>query len=209
MLTIVLKEGAAPVTLNLAQDVVAIGRSKDNQIVLKNIKASRRHARIERVGATYQITDLGSGNGTKVNGKKIDFQALNKGDEIAIGDARLTLKAIDDGPDAMDAPDEDEIKISDDTDDKLDLVDEPDTEKIQWSEAETEVQAPSVKAPFPEIPLMPTGGVTVETLPAFKKAGADAFGVGSPLFDPKQVAAGNWGWFRDQAARFAEAWKTA
>jgi 2-dehydro-3-deoxyphosphogluconate aldolase/(4S)-4-hydroxy-2-oxoglutarate aldolase len=67
----------------------------------------------------------------------------------------------------------------------------------------------ALKAPFPEIPLMPTGGVTVETLPAFKKAGAEAFGVGGPLFDPKQVAAGNWGWFREQAARFAEAWKNS
>jgi predicted component of type VI protein secretion system len=142
MLTLIVKEGGAPVTLQLEHDVIAIGRSKENNIVIKNIKASRRHARIERIGATYQITDLGSGNGTKVNGKKIDFQALNKGDEIAIGDARITLKAIDDGPDAMDAPD-DEIKISDDTDDKLDLVDEP---TQQWSEAETEVQAPSVKA---------------------------------------------------------------
>lgn len=64
----------------------------------------------------------------------------------------------------------------------------------------------AVKAPFPEIPLMPTGGVTVETLPAFKKAGADAFGVGGPLFDPKQVAAANWDWFREQAARFAQAY---
>jgi len=64
----------------------------------------------------------------------------------------------------------------------------------------------ALKAPFPEIPLMPTGGVTVETLPLFKKAGADAFGVGGPLFDPKQVAAGNWGWFREQAARFAQAY---
>ena len=147
MLTLILKEGAGPVTLQLSEDVIAIGRSKENNIVLKNIKASRRHARIERIGATYQITDLGSGNGTKVNGKKIDFQALNKGDEIAIGDARLTLKAIDDGPDAMDV--DDEIKISDDTDDKLDLVDEPEgeTEKIEWSEAETEVQAPAVKKP--------------------------------------------------------------
>jgi predicted component of type VI protein secretion system len=142
MLTLILKENGAPVTLQMEHDVIAIGRSKENNIVIKNIKASRRHARIERIGATYQITDLGSGNGTKVNGKKIDFQALNKGDEIAIGDARITLKAIDDGPDAMDAPDE-EIKISDDTDDKLDLVDEP---TQQWSEQETEVQAPSVQA---------------------------------------------------------------
>jgi predicted component of type VI protein secretion system len=152
MLTLILKEGAGPVTLQLSEDVIAIGRSKENNIVLKNIKASRRHARIERIGATYQITDLGSGNGTKVNGKKIDFQALNKGDEIAIGDARLTLKAIDDGPDAMDV--DEEIKISDDTDDKLDLVDEPDadTEKIEFSEAETEVQAPAVKKPTAAAP---------------------------------------------------------
>jgi len=64
----------------------------------------------------------------------------------------------------------------------------------------------ALKAPFPEIPLMPTGGVTVQTLPLFKKAGADAFGVGGPLFDPKEVAAGNWGWFREQAARFAQAY---
>ncbi len=65
----------------------------------------------------------------------------------------------------------------------------------------------AVKAPFPEIPLMPTGGVTVETLPAFRAAGADAFGVGSPLFDPRQAAAGNWDWFRQQAARFLQAYE--
>ncbi|HXJ71689.1 MAG TPA: bifunctional 4-hydroxy-2-oxoglutarate aldolase/2-dehydro-3-deoxy-phosphogluconate aldolase, partial [Candidatus Dormibacteraeota bacterium] len=64
----------------------------------------------------------------------------------------------------------------------------------------------AIKAPFPEIPLMPTGGITVETLPAFMQAGADAFGAGGPLFDPKQAAAGNWDWFRLQAARFAQAY---
>jgi len=67
----------------------------------------------------------------------------------------------------------------------------------------------AIKAPFPEIPLMPTGGVTVETLPAFKQAGADAFGAGGPLFDPKQAAAGNWDWFRQQAARFVQAYASA
>ena len=65
----------------------------------------------------------------------------------------------------------------------------------------------ALKAPFPQIPLMPTGGVTVETLPDFKKAGADAFGVGGSLFDPKQVAAGNWNFFREQASRFAHAYR--
>jgi len=64
----------------------------------------------------------------------------------------------------------------------------------------------ALKAPFPHIPLMPTGGVTVETLPAFKKAGADAFGVGGSLFDPRQAAAENWDFFREQAARFVHAY---
>ena len=175
MLTLILKENGAPVTLQMEQDVIAIGRAKEINIVIKNIKASRRHARIERIGATYQITDLGSGNGTKVNGKKIDFQALNKGDEIAIGDARITLKAIDDGPDAMDAVD-DEIKISDDTDDKLDLVDEPeaDTEKIEFSEAETEVQAPAVKKPTAAAPKAAPGK------PGLNKPGLSKPAAGAP-----------------------------
>jgi pSer/pThr/pTyr-binding forkhead associated (FHA) protein len=160
MLTLIVKEGAAPVTLQLSEDVVAIGRSKENNIVLKNIKASRRHARIERIGATYQITDLGSGNGTKVNGKKIDFQSLKKGDEIAIGDARITLKGIDDGPDAMDADEgvPEEIKLQDETDSELKIAEESETEKIEWSEAETEVQAPAVKAkPSPGKPAAKPG----------------------------------------------------
>jgi len=178
MLTLILKEGAGPVTLQLNDDVIAIGRSKENNIVLKNIKASRRHARIERIGATYQITDLGSGNGTKVNGKKIDFQALNKGDEIAIGDARLTLKAIDEGPDAMDAID-DEIKIQDDTDTELKIADDADTEKIEWSEAETEVQAPSVTS-------KPAPGKPAAAKPGAKAAPAPKPGLKKPLGKPGQ-----------------------
>src|SRR5258708_11084334 len=155
MLTLILKEAASPVTYNLEEDVITIGRSKENNIVLKNIKSSRRHARIERIGATYQITDLGSGNGTKVNGKKIDFHTLQKGDEIKISDAMITLKSIDESVDAMDVSDgddelkikdDDEIKISEDTDNKLEIVGEQvsdkDTEKISWSAAETHAQPP-------------------------------------------------------------------
>jgi pSer/pThr/pTyr-binding forkhead associated (FHA) protein len=183
MLTIVLKEGAKTVTLNLEEDVINIGRAKENKIVLKNIKCSRRHARIERIGATYQVTDLGSGNGTKVNGAKIDFHTLKKGDEIKIGDAALTLKSIDDGVDAMDIEDDakdesDEIKIADDTDDhQLEIVGESDakeTEKIAWSESETEVQVPSVTAkpaakPAPAKPAPAKPGAAPAGRPQLKK----------------------------------------
>lgn len=162
MLTLILKEGANPVTFNLEEDVITIGRSKENNIVLKNIKASRRHSRIERTGAVYQITDLGSGNGTKVNGSKIDIHALKKNDEIKIGDAIITVKAIDEGVDALDVDDGgDELKLQDDTDHKLEIVGEDssdkDTEKIAWSEAETEVQAPAVKAKPAAKPLTRPG----------------------------------------------------
>jgi 2-dehydro-3-deoxyphosphogluconate aldolase/(4S)-4-hydroxy-2-oxoglutarate aldolase len=64
----------------------------------------------------------------------------------------------------------------------------------------------SLRGPLPHIPLMPTGGVTVESLPAFRNAGAVAFGVGTPLFDPARAAAGDWPWFRTQAERFVAAW---
>jgi 2-dehydro-3-deoxyphosphogluconate aldolase/(4S)-4-hydroxy-2-oxoglutarate aldolase len=67
----------------------------------------------------------------------------------------------------------------------------------------------ALKAPLAHVPLMPTGGVTVDTLGDFKRAGADAFGVGGPLFDRARAAAGDWGWFRDQAARFVAAYEGA
>jgi 2-dehydro-3-deoxyphosphogluconate aldolase/(4S)-4-hydroxy-2-oxoglutarate aldolase len=67
----------------------------------------------------------------------------------------------------------------------------------------------NVKAPLPQIRLVPTGGVTVETLREYKLAGADGFGVGSPLFAKPRVAARDWGWVEEQARRFALAYRGA
>lgn len=60
----------------------------------------------------------------------------------------------------------------------------------------------NVKAPLPHIKLLPTGGVSLETLPAFVKAGADGFGVGSPLFDTGRIAAGDWAWLEARCRAF-------
>ena len=43
-----------------------------------------------------------------------------------------------------------------------------------------------VRAPLPQIPLMPTGGITLQNIQEFKKAGAVAFGIGGSLVDAKQ-----------------------
>ncbi len=105
MLTLQLTEGGRSQTLQLEQDLITIGRSKENTIVIPNKKVSRKHARIERVGATYQVTDLESGNGTRINGEKVGFHALSKGDEIKVGDAFLKVQGIDEGPDRIELDD--------------------------------------------------------------------------------------------------------
>ena len=70
-----------------------IGRSPDNDIVLSDAKVSRHHAVITDDGRTFLITDLGSANGVRVLGKRIDPSVeLREGDRIRIGDQEFTLE---------------------------------------------------------------------------------------------------------------------
>ena len=63
----------------------------------------------------------------------------------------------------------------------------------------------ALKAPFPHIDLVPTGGVNLETIGEFLKAGAAAVGVGGELIDAKSVAAGEYGVITERARRYREA----
>ena len=67
----------------------------------------------------------------------------------------------------------------------------------------------ALKAPLPHIKLLPTGGVDLKTLPDFLKAGADGFGIGSPLFDRKRVESCDWTWLEAQCRAFGEAYRQA
>ena len=71
--------------------------------------------------------------------------------------------------------------------------------------------APAAKPAFrslgeflPHIPLLPTGGIDLETLPAYAQAGAAGFGVGSPLFRRAQVEAGDWAGIEARCRAFRE-----
>jgi pSer/pThr/pTyr-binding forkhead associated (FHA) protein len=68
---------------------ISVGRSSDNDIRLSDELVSRRHANIDRQGIGFMITDLGSTNGTFVNGQPVRQQPLRDGDEIRIGDTRV------------------------------------------------------------------------------------------------------------------------
>ena len=62
------------------------GRSKDNEIVLPDANASRVHVRFSQdATGKWKVTDLGSTNGTQLNGSLVSSAILRKGDEITIG----------------------------------------------------------------------------------------------------------------------------
>ena len=84
----VLAEGKRMV---VASSGATIGRSRDCDVVLADPNVSRRHAELIPDGhGGWQVRDLGSTNGVKVNGRKIDGPAaLESGDRIALGTADL------------------------------------------------------------------------------------------------------------------------
>jgi len=66
-----------------------IGRAEDNDICLQNRGISRHHAVITATVRGYVLRDLGSQNGTLVNGERVTERVLSDGDQIALGDGRL------------------------------------------------------------------------------------------------------------------------
>jgi len=79
--------------LVLGDAVVDIGRGSAAGLILDADSISRKHARIERFGGGHRIVDLGSTNGTYVNGVRIKEQILTDGDRIGIGKALLKYMA--------------------------------------------------------------------------------------------------------------------
>lgn len=72
---------------------LTIGRAEDNDLKLLDPKSSRHHALIKREGALFVVTDLGSANGTWVNGVRLTGpHTLRHGERITIGDAELTYQ---------------------------------------------------------------------------------------------------------------------
>ncbi|TMD58592.1 MAG: DUF2662 domain-containing protein [Chloroflexi bacterium] len=72
---------------------ISIGRAPDNDIVLDDRRVSRRHAEVRLRLGKHTLYDLGSTNGTFVNGKKVNEIALSEGDRITFGAATLIYHA--------------------------------------------------------------------------------------------------------------------
>lgn len=77
---------------------VIVGRSSDLDMVLVEEMVSRKHARIELRGGVVHVEDMGSTNGTFVNGERIDRASLVEGDRLLIGTSILKLVLLEEPP---------------------------------------------------------------------------------------------------------------
>lgn len=77
----------------VGDEPVVIGRLADCDVVLRDEGVSRRHAEIRRQGHDIVLVDLGSMNGTKLNGAGVRQHRLADGDEIVVGSSRLRFEA--------------------------------------------------------------------------------------------------------------------
>jgi hypothetical protein len=72
---------------------VTLGRSRQCEIVLDDPNVSRQHAEIRPRGGSWVLTDLGSTNGSSVNGRRIDGpEVLKPGDELEFGTSQMTFE---------------------------------------------------------------------------------------------------------------------
>lgn len=85
------EEGLA---LNLIEGTYTIGRARENSFVLKDIACSRKHLEVRVDASRVRVVDLGSGNGSRVNGKRVAELDLKNGDRIEIGGSVLVFTAM-------------------------------------------------------------------------------------------------------------------
>jgi hypothetical protein len=81
--------GSIPVHFDLGGALIGIGRASDNDVIVDDPMVSRHHCQLKLQHGAYSFTDLGSRNGSTINGEPVSQVALGPGDLIRIGDTEL------------------------------------------------------------------------------------------------------------------------
>jgi pSer/pThr/pTyr-binding forkhead associated (FHA) protein len=92
-LLVVVRGPNAGARLALVKDVTTAGRHPDADMFLDDVTVSRRHAEFARIDSTFRIRDVGSLNGTYLNGQRVEDAALTNGDEVQIGRYKMAFYA--------------------------------------------------------------------------------------------------------------------
>jgi len=85
----ILDEKDTRTVFDLETPSVIVGRAAESNIPVLDLRASREHCRVERHGEQFLLIDLGSQNGTRLNGHLVERARLKPGDLIGVGSARL------------------------------------------------------------------------------------------------------------------------
>lgn len=85
-------EGVPPDGLYALRRTARIGRSEESEIVLLDPSVSRAHAVVEVAGGNAHVRDLGSTNGTFLNGRRVESERLREGDELRFGNTRMRVE---------------------------------------------------------------------------------------------------------------------
>lgn len=93
MSRLVLLQGGEVTPYSIKEGRTLIGRHPECEIQLDSTKLSRKHAAIERSGESFILEDLGSGNGSFINGKRVETPtALSNGDRVRLGPIRFRFE---------------------------------------------------------------------------------------------------------------------
>jgi hypothetical protein len=84
--------GGRPVQFDLGGALISVGRASDNDVIVDDPMVSRHHCQLKLQHGAYSFADLGSRNGSRVNGQPVSEIALGPGDRIEIGDTEIEFQ---------------------------------------------------------------------------------------------------------------------
>ncbi len=86
---VVATDGQSPVRFDLGGPLITVGRASDNDVIVDDPLVSRHHCQLKLQHGAYGLVDLGSRNGSMVNGQAVQQVALGPGDLIRIGNTSI------------------------------------------------------------------------------------------------------------------------
>ena len=87
-------ESSSPEVIEVSKVPFTIGRSEDCDYAVASSRVSRAHAEISKAAGAYLLRDLGSTNGTFVNGQPIESMMLASGDRLSLGGLEMVFHLL-------------------------------------------------------------------------------------------------------------------
>ncbi|MEE8396922.1 MAG: FHA domain-containing protein [bacterium] len=78
----------------LTKNMIYLGRSETNDVIIKSRNVDFRHAKIERVGSHYKFINLSHSGNSLVNNRRVEQRVLRDGDELAVDNQRFTFQLV-------------------------------------------------------------------------------------------------------------------